>query len=39
MTNIGEPKRILRVEPINVPKEVPEKKKVKEPIKEPARTK
>lgn len=32
MTNIGRPKRILRVEPVVVPKEVPIEKKQLEPV-------
>ncbi len=35
MTQIGEPKRILRVEPVTVPQEIPaevEPKKVLEPV-------
>ncbi len=34
MSNIGKPKRILRVEPVETPREIPEKIK---PIKEPVR--
>lgn len=32
MTNIGKPKRILRVEPIKKPKEVPQKEPQKEKV-------
>jgi len=33
MTSIGEPKRILRVEPVEIPKEKPVEQPVKEPVK------
>lgn len=33
MTQIGEPKRILRVEPVVVPRELPIEKPVKIPVK------
>jgi len=33
MTQIGKPKRILRVEPVKVPEEKPVEQPVKEPVK------